>query len=59
MIRVGVSTIIEHIDPFLVLLHFVPTHTIQEFIQRENLEDLGTIKVITGIYGRSSKNLSF
>ncbi len=28
VIRVGVNIIIEHIDPFPLLLHFVPTHTI-------------------------------
>jgi hypothetical protein len=27
VVRVGVSTIIEHIDPFPLLLCFVPTHT--------------------------------
>ncbi len=60
VIRVGVNITIKHIDSFPRLLHFVLTHTIQKFIERENLEDLGTLKVVViSIYGRSSKIISF
>jgi len=59
VIRVGVSTINKYIDPFHMLLHFVPTRTIHEFVQNKNLEDLGTIKVfVISIYGRSAKSIS-
>jgi len=59
VIRVGVSTIIKYIDPFLILLHFVPTCTIHEFIQNENLKGLGTIRIVViSIYGRSAKSIS-
>jgi hypothetical protein len=55
--RVGATTIIEQIDPFPLYLHFVVTHSIHSFIQRENLQELGTIEhVVTGIYGKSSKS---
>jgi hypothetical protein len=42
-----------------MLLHFVRTCTIDEFIQNENLKDLGTIRVVViSIYGRSAKSIN-
>jgi len=56
ILRVGATTIIEQIDPFLVCLQFVFTHSILDFMQRENLEELGTMElVVDGIYGRFAK----
>jgi glycosylphosphatidylinositol transamidase (GPIT) subunit GPI8 len=48
---------IEQIDPFSLIFHFVATHSIQSFIQWQDLQELGTIELmVTEIYGRSSKN---
>ncbi len=56
VLRVGATIIIEQIDPFLVCLQFVFTHSILDFMQRENLEELGTMElVVNGIYGRFAK----
>jgi hypothetical protein len=56
VLRVGATTVIEHIDPFLICLWFVPTHLILDFMYRENLEELGTMElVVIGIYGRYAK----
>jgi hypothetical protein len=52
VLRVGATTIIEQIEPFLVYLCFFPTHSILDFMQRENLEELLTMElVVIGIYG--------
>jgi hypothetical protein len=32
-LKVGANTIIDHIGPFLLNLHFVAAHSIQSFIQ--------------------------
>jgi hypothetical protein len=51
VLKVGAITIIEHINIFLVYLRFVPTHSILDFMQKENLEELGTMElVVIGIY---------
>lgn len=55
IIKVGVSIIIENIDVY-PLWWFVPTHTKQKFMRKENLENLGTIWVIIRIHGRSAKS---
>ncbi len=56
VLRVGAITIIEQIDFFLVYLHFDPTHSILDFMQRGNLEELGTMElVVTMIYGWFAK----
>jgi hypothetical protein len=48
---VGVNIVIEQINLFLVCLHFVPTHSILDFMQRANLEELGTMELmVNGIY---------
>jgi len=53
--RVGATTVIEKINLFLVYLHFVPTHSIHDFMQKANLE-LSTMQlVVTRIYGWSPK----
>jgi hypothetical protein len=52
ILRVMAITIIEHIDLFPICLHFVFTHSILDFIRRENLEELKTMElVVNGIYG--------
>ncbi len=56
VLRVGTTTMIEHIDPFPFYLHFVVIHSIHSFIQQQSLQELGTIElVVTRIYGKSSK----
>ncbi len=41
---------------FSLCLQLVPTHSIQNFMQREDLEEFGTIEmVVVGIHGKSSK----
>jgi hypothetical protein len=48
---VGANTVSEQIDLFPVCLHFVPTHSILDFMQRANLEELGTMELmVIGIY---------
>ncbi len=37
VLRVGTSTIIDQIDPFLITLQLVPTHSIHEFMERLEL----------------------
>ncbi len=37
VLKVGVTTVIEQIDPFFVYLRFIFTHSILDFMQRENL----------------------
>jgi hypothetical protein len=52
LLRVGAIIAIEQIDLFHVYLQFVPTHSILDFMQRENLEKLGTMElVVTKING--------
>lgn len=46
VIRVGVTIVIEHIDPFHVCLWFVLTHSILDFMQKANLEELGTMELL-------------
>jgi len=49
---VGATIVIEQIDPFHVCLRFVPTHLILDFMQKANLEELGTMElVVTNING--------
>jgi hypothetical protein len=56
VLRVGATTIIEQIDHFLVYLQFVPTHSILDFMQKENLKELRTMElVVIRIYGLSAK----
>jgi len=56
ILRVGATIVIEQIDPFHNCLQFVPTHSILDFMQKANLEELGTTElVVIGIYGRSAK----
>ncbi len=55
IIKVGISIIIENIDVY-PLVWFVPTHIKQEFMRKENLENLGTIWVVIRIHGRSAKS---
>jgi hypothetical protein len=48
---------IEYIDMFLFDLHFVTIHSIHNFIQQQDVQKLGTIKlVVIRIYGKSSKS---
>jgi hypothetical protein len=59
-VKIGVTIIIEPIDPFPISLHFVTIHTIHRFMQRSNLEQFGTLKmVVMGIYGRFPKTFIF
>lgn len=54
------TIIIKPIDPFPISFHFIAIHTIHSFIQRLDLEQLGTLKmVVTGIYGRFAKTFIF
>jgi hypothetical protein len=54
--RVGPTIVIENIDPFPLVLNFIPTYTIEGFMQQDDLDDLNTIEmVVTNIYERSSK----
>lgn len=56
VLKVGTSTMIEHIGPFMFDFCFVTTHSHQSFIQRQNLQELGTSElVVIKIYGRFSK----
>jgi hypothetical protein len=56
VLRVGATTIIEQIDAFPLHLQFVPTHNIQSFMHRHDLEEFGTIEmVVIGIYGKYAK----
>ncbi len=56
LLRVGATIVIEKIDAFLLYLWFVPTHNIQCFMQRQDLEKFGTIEVVVNnIYGRFAK----
>jgi hypothetical protein len=53
---VGAIAIIEQIDPFLVYMCFVPTQSILNFMQKENLEELGNMELmVIRIYGRFAK----
>jgi hypothetical protein len=53
-------TIIQNIDPFPLVLNCVLTYTSEEFMQQDDLNDLGIIKmVITSIYKCSAKIFHF
>lgn len=44
-------TIIQNIDPFPLVLNFVPTYTSERFMQLDDINDLVTIEmVISSIY---------
>ncbi len=58
--KIGATILIKPIDPFPISFHFVAIHTIHSFIQRSNLEQLGTLKMVfTRIYGRFAKMFIF
>jgi hypothetical protein len=46
VLRVGTIIVIKQIDLFGVCLHFVPTRSILEFMQKENLKELGTMELM-------------
>lgn len=46
VLRVGASTTINQIDPFPITLQFILTHSIHEFMQRLDLENLDALKVV-------------
>ncbi len=57
VLKVEATTLIKHINPFLLDVCFVVTHSIQSFIQQQDLQKLGTIElVVIGIYGKSLKS---
>jgi hypothetical protein len=57
VLKVGPTTIIENIDPFPLVLNFIPTSTIKGFMQSDDFDDLGIIDmVVTGIYRRLAKS---
>jgi hypothetical protein len=50
-LRFGPMTIIQNIDPFPLVLNFVPTYTSERFMQLDDINDLVTIEmVISSIY---------
>jgi hypothetical protein len=58
ILRVGATTV--QIEPFPVYLCFFPTHSILDFMQRANLEELGTMELmVTRIYGDLLRLLSW
>lgn len=51
VLKVGVSTLVEHIDPILIFLKFVAINIIHDFMKRGNLEELSYIDtIVTRIY---------
>jgi hypothetical protein len=55
-LRVGSMTLVENIPPFPISLSFLPTHSTEEFMRRECLNELGTLElVVVGIHGREKK----
>ncbi len=54
--RVGVTIVIEQINLLPICLGFFTTHSILDFMQRANLEELRTMElVVAGIYGQFAK----
>ncbi len=57
VLRVGVSTLVEHIDPILIFLKFVAINIIHDFMKRSNLEELSYIDtIVTRTYKKSNKS---
>jgi hypothetical protein len=55
-LRVGPMTVVETVPPFSISVSFLPTHTIEDFLGRECLNELGTLElVVVGILGRANK----
>jgi hypothetical protein len=55
-LRVGPMIVVEIIPPFPVSVSFLPTHTIEDFLGRECLNELGTLElVVVGVLGRANK----
>ncbi len=51
VLKVGVSTLVEHINPILILFKFVAINIIHDFMNRGNLEELSYIDtIVTRIY---------
>jgi hypothetical protein len=49
VLRIGATIAIDH---FPFCLQFLPTHSILDFMQRANIEELGTMElVVAKIYG--------
>jgi hypothetical protein len=57
VLKVRVSTLVEHIDPILIFLKFVAINIIYDFMKRGNLEELIYIDtIVTRIYKKSNKS---
>jgi hypothetical protein len=57
VLRIGVSTLVEHIDPILVFLKFVAINSIHDFMMRGNLQELSYINtIVTSYYKKSNKS---
>ncbi len=55
--RVGVNTLVEHIDPILIFLKFVAINIIHDFMKRGNLEKLSYIDtIVIRIYKKINKS---
>jgi hypothetical protein len=55
-LRVGPMTVVETILPFPISVSFLPTHSIEDFLGRECLNELGTLElVVVGVLGRANK----
>jgi hypothetical protein len=55
-LRVDSMTLIKNIPSFPISLFFLPTHSVEEFMRKECLNELGTLElVVVGIHRKAKK----